>query len=365
MMNIIFTSCMDAQRFPVQPIWDEIERQQANILMLLGDNIYMDWGDLGEANIKPSTQTPAGLLDYAVKMHAAYAAQWSIAAFRRCIRDLHARHGQLFITWDDHDFAWNNSFRQGVTDEMHSVPRRVMDVSRRLFEQFKAVLTTTSASDAYPALVADWAQPLALDAAGNEHLAQATFEDHVIPIHLLDTRWYRTSRKDAHLSILGLGTDQRQKLLASIVQPHGLMIVTAGSPLFHPGAIGNDYWASKDRKKNYPEYDLLLQGAQRPVLFLSGDIHKNAFDGNLHLKQGDTYHTTPSQVIQILASGAAIDATPNFVILTLKADSGTSGRIETTLLRLSHGTWHANTTVPTLQYLANRWATDYQSLSAQ
>jgi PhoD-like phosphatase len=364
-MNIVFTSCMDAVRFPVQAIWDEIERQQPDVFMLLGDNIYMDWGDLGEANIKASTQTAQGLLAYAMQMHAAYKAQWAIANFRRCIRDLHARNGQLFLTWDDHDFAWNNSFRQGLRDEMHSVPRRVMDVSRRLFEQFKSVLCDAGASDQYPDLSAQWAQPLAVDAAGNEQLASVSFVDHAIPVHLLDTRWYRTSRKDPALSILGINTAQSNQLLQAITEPKGLLIVAAGSPLFHAGAIGNDYWASKDRKKNYPEYDRLLLQAQRPVLYLSGDIHTNAFDGNLHLKLGDAFSATPSQVIQILASGAAIDTTPNFVVLRLAPDTPTSGRIETQLMQFKHGTWQPNTAVPTLSYLANRWQTDYHSLSTQ
>ena len=46
-MKLAFTSCMDAVRVPDQPIWDQIRAEQPDVLLLLGDQIYMDWGDLG------------------------------------------------------------------------------------------------------------------------------------------------------------------------------------------------------------------------------------------------------------------------------------------------------------------------------
>ena len=47
MTKIVFTSCMDAERVPEQPVWDQIRAEAPDVLMLLGDQIYMDWGDLG------------------------------------------------------------------------------------------------------------------------------------------------------------------------------------------------------------------------------------------------------------------------------------------------------------------------------
>ena len=44
MTTLVFTSCMDAERAPIQPIWTQIRQREPDVLMLLGDQIYMDWG---------------------------------------------------------------------------------------------------------------------------------------------------------------------------------------------------------------------------------------------------------------------------------------------------------------------------------
>jgi len=44
-MNIVFTSCMDARRMPVQPVWRAIADENPDVLALLGDQIYMDWAE--------------------------------------------------------------------------------------------------------------------------------------------------------------------------------------------------------------------------------------------------------------------------------------------------------------------------------
>jgi PhoD-like phosphatase len=374
-MKIIFTSCTNAEHVTAQAIWDEIERRSPDVLMLLGDNIYMDWGDLGESNLKADAATVEGLRDYAISMHSRYKAQWAIANFRQCIRSLHTRNAQIFLTWDDHDFAWNNSFRQGSVDAKHSVPRKVMDVSKRLFEQFKRVLTTPDYSDFYPTMPANWDTSFATDAQGTEltstfHCQGADIRFQ-IPFHLLDTRWYRSNRKKENSpsyqrTILGENSQQSASLMRAIAEPNGLLIVAAGSPLFHTGSIGNDYWASKDRLPNYPEYDSLLKNAKRPVLYLSGDIHNNNFSGNLQIKKGENYATPPSQVIQILASGAAIKGYfPCFSELVLRPETVTAGSVDVTLLHLKSGAWKNKPTVPTLKYTANRWVEFYSALSEQ
>ncbi|WP_426306035.1 hypothetical protein ACN9MJ_01720 [Acidovorax facilis] len=169
-MKIVFTSCMDAERVADQVIWKRIAQEHPDVLMLLGDQIYMDWGVGLATAFWPAliaAQPEQGLEAYARDMHRRYALQWGVAAFRELICGFAGRadKGQLLLTWDDHDFAWNNSL--GVVGEgpayQHGVPARVKAVSRRLFAQFAIQLREASAHDRYPDdLPAEWSAPLPL-----------------------------------------------------------------------------------------------------------------------------------------------------------------------------------------------------------
>ena len=78
MTKIVFTSCMDAERVPTQPVWDRIkDEERPDVLMLLGDQIYMDWGDLGGSEWRKLIQRKLekGLLAFATEMHRRYALQ--------------------------------------------------------------------------------------------------------------------------------------------------------------------------------------------------------------------------------------------------------------------------------------------------
>lgn len=84
-MNIIFTSCMDAERIPSQPIWDHIADEEPDVLILLGDQIYMDWAKSkrpDEDDIHALTTDPARLRQFGTDMYNRY---------RRCGGRLRAR----------------------------------------------------------------------------------------------------------------------------------------------------------------------------------------------------------------------------------------------------------------------------------
>ena len=46
-MKLVITSCMDAERVPDQSVWTSVAECKPDVLLLLGDQIYMDWGVLG------------------------------------------------------------------------------------------------------------------------------------------------------------------------------------------------------------------------------------------------------------------------------------------------------------------------------
>lgn len=328
MTKIVFTSCMDAERVPDQPVWEQIRGEEPDVLMLLGDQIYMDWGDLGGPEWRKliARKPVEGLQAFATEMHHRYALQWAVPGFQALICGFAGRAdpSRLLVTWDDHDYAWNNSL--GVDgDDDHCVPRPVKQVARRLFEQFLGQLRAAGQGERYPDLPADWNAPLedentshlfwhgALDGAGGPECL------------LLDTRWHREIRaKDASI----LGAQQRKALCAAVSRPDaGLLVVVAGTPMNHSYQFSQQAWHDP-QGFTYAEYDEALASAQRPVLFLGGDVHRNVWSGRLRKTNG-----TPSRVVQVLSSGAAIGRigpkrfAPSYGVVTLPATWATAGEV--------------------------------------
>ncbi len=365
-MKLIFTSCMDAQSDPVQTVWDRIRTDAPDVLLLLGDQIYMDLGDLGTPNAKPAVQTNAGLEAYATDMHARYAEQWGVPAFQCCIQSIRSRGASVHLTWDDHDYGWNNGHRQGAKDEKHAVPKRVYDVSRQLFEQFRQHLLRDFAQSSYPAFPPHCLTPLPPDALGVESAHTLTVDGQPIALCVLDTRWYRSSKKAAAPTLLG--AQQAAALAQRISQPKGLLIMAGGTPIVHNFLFSNDGWASKrlgapDYEPHFPEYAALVNGAQRPVLYLSGDVHRNIFGGTL-AQAGSAQR---SRVVQILASGAGKGLAPfsktsgSYATLRLSSQSASSGSVAVQFQHFDERTaqWHTSQPCPNLAFTASAWVDEY------
>ena len=362
-MRIAFTSCMDEEKHSRQRVWSVIQDQDPHVLMLLGDHIYMDWG-LGATRDEskwreaidrdPLTYLPR----FAVDMHARYAKQWGVGRFRSLIRHVVSRRGPdaLFITWDDHDFAWNNGYGGGPGLGLRFVKPALAWIVRRLFNQFAAVLRTPGAADDYPALPAFDYTALALGAspqlpaAVSAWLPQATAVAG-IPIVLLDQRSHRT-RLDEPAPTL-LGAEQSALLLGAVRGGTGLLIVAGSSPMRHDHGQHEQGWRSPPddhgTRREYPEYRAFLDAAQqagRAVLYLGGDIHRSAYGGPVE---------PGSQIVQVLASGAARkllgvglfglvtlpDAPAPLLDGELRIDLFRNHAIEVTrTLRLRGGRWH-------------------------
>ena len=299
-MKIAFTSCMDATRVPMQPVWSEILRRQPDVVMLLGDQIYMDWGDLGASNWKKliARDPGKGLEKFAQDMHYRYETQARVKEFMALMQYLRGDGKTLLMTWDDHDFAWNNSLGAGPDDGKHGVPQQVKAISLALFRAFDAYLRQPDGS--YPALATILAEMDKNPGDGIQRAGELKEGAHRLPYQLLDTRWYRTARNIAAPDCSMLGPAQAQALATAVKKPEGLLIVAAGTPLKYKYLISDQDWESTD-EGTYPEYSALLTDAERPVLYLSGDVHRNSWGGRVnlpgHLK---------SEVVQVLSSGAAI-----------------------------------------------------------
>ena len=337
-MKIAFASCMDAIRVPEQPVWTKIQAEQPDVLMLLGDQIYMDWGDLGESNWKQAilrggNSGTEALNAYAIEMHSRYAMQWGVESFRNLIRNFIATKGanNLLVTWDDHDFAWNNSLggvlAADVATTTHAVPENVKAISKRLFEQFTAHLKNTPTTEQYPAIPANL-DSVPFPPNGVEAFGSLNTAPYAIEYALLDTRWYRQARSTSSRMLGADAANGQMSHLKELLHSSkkGLLIIAAGCPLKYKYRFSQQSWAGYD-KPDYSEFAELLDlvnASNRPVLFLTGDVHRNVWSGPIRKTLAAT-----TKLIQIISSGAAIDNIgpkkflPSYGVLEIGRTAGT------------------------------------------
>src|SRR5690606_8515495 len=157
-------------------------------------------------------------------------------------------------------------------------------------------LRTAAAGQAYPAeLPAGWDAPLG-PGEGDLFWSGPLGGASGPPCLLLDARWHRTARAEG-ASLLGAA--QAQALQAQVAQAGaGLLVVAAGTPMAHHYLLSQQAWHAEGLP-SYAEYDASLRAAARPVLFLGGDVHCNAWSGRLPCTDG-----AGSRVVQVLSSGA-------------------------------------------------------------
>lgn len=360
-MKIAFTACMDAERMREQPVWDRIRGEQPDVLMLLGDQVYMDWGDLGASGWRTAIRREPvkGLEAFAVELHRRYALQWEVASFRALVTGFAGRAdpSRLLVTWDDHDYAWNNSLGFDGEDEKlyrHGVPPKVKAVSRRLFDQFLQQLRGAPAGAAYPPLPSDWNQPLPSGQDQGLFWRGALGAGEGPECLLLDTRWHREARVGG-ASILGAG--QRESLHRAVsTTGAGLLLVAGGTPMSCKYLFSQQAWHGL-QEPSYVEYDETLAAARRPVLYIGGDVHRNVWSGRLRSTQGQA-----GEVVQVLSSGAAIGRigpkrfAPSFGVLEIPPGSSERGEARLSLWAQDKaGQWREDPPTPPLPFDAARW----------
>ena len=358
-MKLAFTSCMDASRVLDQPIWRKIQDEQPDVLMLLGDQIYMDWGLSRSNNPKwlkrIRKDKERGLQEFAQEMHARYAMQWGIASFRDLIRWFVPKRGsdQLFVCWDDHDFAWNNACGMGRADSAR-VPDAVKSISKALFEQFLDHLKKGYETDSYPAYAGN---PLLVPTTmtkGIEYFAPEPI--HSVNIAVFDQRWYRHPRdevKDFGEFPTLLGSSQWHEIELMLAKSTGLNIIASGLPMRHKYFASHQSWSDGDGEPAYPDFDRMLRTVNKPTLYLCGDIHKNEVLGLIK----DTKDHLNPYLFHVASSGAAID---NILIFKFEPSFGmldiddTAKTVEINLFKLEKQKWKIEDT-HTLSYQNEKW----------
>ncbi|OHX35492.1 hypothetical protein BJL95_14715 [Methylomonas sp. LWB] len=291
--TIAFASCMDADADPIQNVWDRIRAQKPNVLVLLGDSVYMDFsfGFLGSSKPrgKPYRMSPE---DFAEALYACYRKQWQVMSFRRLIGEV----SQIAMTWDDHDFAWNNSRGRDQSDCKEAVPKAKRLISRGLFMQFKHCLQTrNSGGSDYPP-PPDLAELL----AGEDQGIQTVLDVENVRIVTLDGRTFREA--PSRLTAWMHGEAQLEWMSQQFEQWQGHKIIASGSTL----KLGGESW------HDYRDYQWMLARAPQNAIVLTGDIHRNA---------GPLAHGDPDRFWEVVSSGAARPGAGGFLSI-----GGGSGR---------------------------------------
>jgi alkaline phosphatase D len=221
MMKIAFTSCCDPLNDKIQAAWPEMEKQKPDVLVLLGDNMYMDYG-LGKGSIKLKAPKGFSDLEFANAMYEKYAMQWAIPSFHDAILNI----PKIYAIWDDHDFAWNNSRGEGADFEDELVTTTKRAISKMLFEQFRKALVTKPPANSYP----QNPYPKGLDTGtpyiGIQKTIPLTVDN--VYLHLLDGRSFRPER-DKTKSFLGEA--QQKALQNQLLKNSGIHLIASGTVL--------------------------------------------------------------------------------------------------------------------------------------
>lgn len=268
-MKIAFTSCMDTVHDPTQAGWKHLADRAPDMLVLLGDSLYMDYR-FDKKHLSRSEVRELPLSQFSQTMYERYAAQWNVAAFQQAIRRC-----TVHAVWDDHDFAWDNGHGAGDASAKAHVPAPHRRVSRRQFETWRTALRDKPAH--YPDdPVPDGAVPEDLGSIAQTHeLAPGVW------LYLLDLRTFR-EQEGGRL----LGPAQRAELDQAL-RRDGVHILASSTVL--------EKW-----RKEHPDDHAWLRahGEHSRILVLSGDIHEPRLQHH-----GRVHEATASSMAQPKWSG--------------------------------------------------------------
>ncbi|CAN5616903.1 hypothetical protein BH11PSE7_BH11PSE7_18920 [soil metagenome] len=305
-IRIGFTACSKINFDADQPVWAEMAAQKPDHLLLLGDQIYMDyWRDsakgmpaVGLKGYELDAPASLPLDEFKAQMRLRYRLQFEVASFQALIRQVGVA-GTVSMIWDDHDFGFNNSYGMAGTATGGVIPADKKAVSRSLFEEFRLnveKLRTTPGPLAYQAL-----DPvLPRDASVYSALTLGSAR-----VLMLDTRTFRQPPAADHPQLLGQAQwDELEKEVRN--SPQKLIVICSGSPFTEEATLSDQSWKQGKYSKfsTYVDYDRLVQLAaqvNRRIVFIGGDSHKVDL------------HTGTPGLVEIVCAGAAAPKGPLFM----------------------------------------------------
>jgi len=227
-MNIIITSCCKLQQIPSQPVWEDIKNEQPDVLLLIGDNIYLN---------HDKHKDPARLQ---AELRKLYGEQLSEPHFQELITDITERGASLLAIYDDHDFIGNNRYGGDNDPTLREVARK---------ELINTFSVPTTQDDVY-----------------------SVSKTHLVDIIVLDERFYRTkpaiSKNDRDAILGDRQWEWLEDTISSSISPY-LMI--ASSSTYHH-FIGESW---EKYPKAFNRLNKLISN-RKGAFIVSGDVHRNA-----------------------------------------------------------------------------------------
>ncbi len=310
--RIGFTACSKINFDEQQPVWTEMAAQQPQHLLLLGDQIYMDFWRDRQKNFPPGLKgyeldEPAGIPDaeFAQQMRLRYRLQFAVPSFHALVRQVGAAGGTVAMVWDDHDFGFNNSYGRAGSSSAHVIAPAKKRIARALFEEFRLNVDRLRAGT-HPGPYEEMNITLPDDTG-----VQSRHTLGSARVLMLDTRTFRqppaANNPPASLQPELLGQKQWDELENEIRNaPQKLIIIGSGSPFTAEATLSDQSWKQGKYAKfsSYREYDRLVALAasvNRRIVFIGGDSHKVAL-----------VHETPG-LAEVICAGAAAPKGPLFL----------------------------------------------------
>lgn len=284
-LKVAVASCCSIENRPHQPAWDDIAAARPDVLLLLGDNVYMHKDEVEERVWKPR------------QLMRNYAAQFAQPQFAR----LMAEKIPTLVTWDDHDYGINDA-EGAVEGDAHR------SWTTALFDQ--------------------WWHFRAGDRAGPVHCV-ADFDQ--VRFIVLDGRSWR-ERPGPQAT--PLGEEQERWLWAKLAE---------GGPPYTVVASGSTLRIGKpdtEQLANYRNFSSRLEEAMRArgrTIFVGGDLHYNA------IRQGEGFvEIMTSGVAQITWSKK--EYTNNWALLTF-GEKTVEARFHGSDVKRPDGSWGEAVTI--------------------
>lgn len=290
-MTIAFTSCMSTDAFATsQPVWTDIARHKPDLLLLLGDSVYIDCPPVADGDHAHPSDPSYASDAFARHLLTLYRRQLAIAEFAALIANT-----PTLAIWDDHDFLWNDA--DSRWRDHPAYPGRMV-LSSNLFQCWREALVgqpfPESTSD--PRVMQNWSDvvdQIRYDPAmpGYSH---AHFLDGQVWVHLTDGRSWR--RK---ISRQLLGREQREQIRVVIANaPVDALHIIASGSTFSQHSMRQESWQSYPEDRQW----LLDLASRHNVLMLSGDVHQ--------LILPDPIPCGSKKFHEATASGAAVNFAP-------------------------------------------------------
>ena len=273
-MRIAFTSCFSAQLFKQQAVWDEIAAAQPDVLVLLGDSMYLDvGGPYGSLGVQQLTEN-----EFAEHAHSRYTGTLAQKQFKALVQQPGLT---TYAIWDDHDFLWDNACGADVMKS--PALRPLVYPSRALFAAYRQALASRLAPGSFPSTPPSWNAKTPAPGYSCVPLGATLF------LHLTDGRSFRKASGNRAI----LGADQLDAMQAAMaLAPKGATHLVASGSVFD--ARNGESWLTCAA-----EYERMQNLAQKyNILILSGDIHDNNL-ASYALKAG-------RNLFEATASGAAV-----------------------------------------------------------